>query len=113
MYPPKEERRISIRSLTHAAQNRRSAFDLVCAYSRCIRQIPLTARKQALRGLSETRFATEPFDTKNCVELRNLYQLGASIVKRLARKADMSPSPLALTFGLFDARRGVLHALPA
>jgi hypothetical protein len=110
MYPPKEERRVSIRSLTHAA--RRSALEARCAYFCCRRQFYLTVRKEALRRLSTTRVATESRDVKNCVEFRNLHRLGASIVQRLARKADLSHSPLAFTFCLFNARRGVLHVLP-
>jgi len=113
MYPPKEERRISIRPLTYAARKWRSAFAVMRACSCCRYQFRLTVRDETARGLSKTRVATESCDAKNCVEFRNLHQSSASIVKRLIRKTDLSPSPFAFTFCLFSARPGVLHVLPA
>lgn len=112
MYPLKEERRVSIRTVTHAARKWRYVPEALCAHS-CCSNHPLSARKEASRKLSETRVAIEPCGAKICVEFRNLHRLGTSIVQRLVRKADLSHSQLASAFGFFNARRGVLHVLPA
>lgn len=111
MYPPKEGRHISIRLLAYAVRKWRSALKVAWAHLCCKSRSPLTTRREAHADCLEA-VATKSRDAKNCAEFRNLDRLGTSIVQRLVRKADLSRSPLAFTFGLFNARRGVLHVLP-